>query len=375
MEKKRNDNEEMEIDLLELLMVMKKHLAAILLAGIVGLVIMFAYTSFLVTPLYSASSMMYVMPDNSNSMNSYTLNDMQVGQQLTSDYSSMIKSRSFMEDVIKKLNLTIDYQQLLGKVEVTNPTSSRILQVTVNDPNPQTAADIANEMASVAESKLKEITGMQAIKIYEEAAVPDRPSSPNMKKNCALGLLAGFVLAMAVITILYLLDDTIKTEEDIELRGIRENSNYKNPKLNCVRTALEGMIKGYSNLRIELAPSRMVMTNSEGVDLQIDQLSGGYKAVLSVIADIAKRLSMANPDSLNPLEEEAVILIDELDLHLHPKWQKEIVADLKRTFPNSQFIVSTHSPFIVQSLDADELFDIKTMQYAEEGNYRGRIFV
>ena len=216
MEKKRNDNEEMEIDLLELLMVMKKHLSAILLAGIVGLVIMFAYTSFLVTPLYSASSMMYVMPDNSNSMNSSTLSDMQVGQQLTSDYSSMIKSRSFMEDVIKKLNLTIDYQQLLEKVEVTNPTSSRILQVTVNDPNPQTAADIANEMASVAESKLKEITGMQAIKIYEEAAVPDRPSSPSLKKNCALGLLAGLVLAMAVVTILYLLDDTIKTEEDIE---------------------------------------------------------------------------------------------------------------------------------------------------------------
>ena len=216
MEKKRNDNEEMEIDLLELLMVMKKHLAAILLAGIVGLVIMFAYTSFLVTPLYRASSMMYVMPDNSNSMNSSTLSDLQVGQQLTSDYSSMIKSRSFMEDVIKKLNLTIDYQQLLEKVEVTNPTSSRILQVTVNDPNPQTAADIANEVASVAESKLKEITGMQAIKIYEEAAVPDRPSSPSLKKNCALGLLAGLVLAMAVVTILYLLDDTIKTEDDIE---------------------------------------------------------------------------------------------------------------------------------------------------------------
>ena len=216
MEKKRNDNEEMEIDLLELLMVMKKHLSAILLAGIVGLVIMFAYTSFLVTPLYSASSMMYVMPDNSNSMNSSTLSDMQVGQQLTSDYSSMIQSRSFMEDVIKKLNLNIDYQQLLEKVEVTNPTSSRILQVTVNDPNPQTAADIANEMASVAESKLKEITGMQAIKIYEEAAVPDRPSSPSLKKNCALGLLAGIVLAMAVITVLYLMDDTIKTEDDIE---------------------------------------------------------------------------------------------------------------------------------------------------------------
>ena len=166
--------------------------------------------------------------------------------------------------------------------------------------------------------------------------------------------------------------DWFKTEEDIELRGLRENPEYKNPKLNCVREALERMIKGYSNLRIELAPSRMVMTNSDGIDLEIDQLSGGYKAVLSVIADIAKRLSIANPESSNPLEEEAVILIDELDLHLHPRWQKEIVADLKRTFPNCQFIISTHSPFIIQSLDADELFDIKSMSFAEEkGNYKG----
>lgn len=155
--------------------------------------------------------------------------------------------------------------------------------------------------------------------------------------------------------------DWFKTEEDIELRRLRENPAYRNQKLDCVRTALGRMIRGYSNLRIELSPSRMLMTNSEGTNLQIDQLSGGYKAVLSVIADIAKRLSMANP-----LEEEAVILIDELELHLHPKWQKEIVDDLKRTFPNCQFIISTHSPFIIQSLNAEELFNINTMQYAED---------
>ena len=157
--------------------------------------------------------------------------------------------------------------------------------------------------------------------------------------------------------------DWFKTEEDIELRRLRENPAYRNQKLDCVRTALGRMIRGYSNLRIELSPSRMLMTNSEGTNLQIDQLSGGYKAV---IADIAKRLSMANPDSVNPLEEEAVILIDELELHLHPKWQKGIVDDLKRTFPNCQFIISTHSPFIIQSLNAEELFNINTMQYAED---------
>lgn len=166
--------------------------------------------------------------------------------------------------------------------------------------------------------------------------------------------------------------DWFKTEEDIELRGLRNNRKYKNLRLDCVRTAIERMIKGYHDLRIELSPSRMLLTNDDGMDLQVEQLSGGYKAVLSVVADIAKRLSIANPHSLNPLEEEAVILIDELDLHLHPKWQKTIVEDLKRTFPNCQFIISTHSPFIIQALSASELYDMSAMQYAgEQGNYNG----
>ena len=144
--------------------------------------------------------------------------------------------------------------------------------------------------------------------------------------------------------------DWFKTEEDIELRGLRTNPQYKNPKLSCVRDAIGRMIKGYSNLRIELAPSRMVMTNEEGTDLRIDQLSGGYKEVLSVTADIAKRLSIANPDSPDPLNEEAVILIDELDLHLHPKWQKRILKDLMDIFPKVQFIVSTHAPEVINSV-------------------------
>ena len=166
--------------------------------------------------------------------------------------------------------------------------------------------------------------------------------------------------------------DWFKTEEDIELRELRNNKDYKNDRLNSVRKAIEMMIRGYSNLRIELAPARMVLTNEQGDDLQIEQLSGGYKAVLSVVADIAKRLTIANPDSENPLKEEAVVLIDELDLHLHPKWQKSIVDDLKRTFPNCQFIISTHSPFIIQSLNAGELYDISEMKYADEiGNYQG----
>lgn len=162
-----------------------------------------------------------------------------------------------------------------------------------------------------------------------------------------------------------------KTEEDLELRELKDNPSYVNFKLESVREAIANMIPGYNNLRIKLNPSRMIITNGNGENLRIEQLSGGYKAVLSMVADIAKRLAMANPNSKNPLQEEAVILIDELDLHLHPRWQKSIVSDLKRTFPNCQFIVTTHSPFIVQSLTKEEIINIEKDNESKNGSYEG----
>lgn len=160
-----------------------------------------------------------------------------------------------------------------------------------------------------------------------------------------------------------------KTEEDIELREKSDDNSYENIRLNSVRMAIERMIPGYKNLRIRFNPSRMIITNKDGEDLRIEQLSGGYKAVLSMVSDIAKRLSLANPNSENPLEEEAIILIDELDLHLHPKWQKKISIDLKRTFPNCQFIITTHSPFIIQSLNRDEVINIEKNEYENNEDY------
>lgn len=159
-----------------------------------------------------------------------------------------------------------------------------------------------------------------------------------------------------------------KTEEDIELREKRDGANYKNCALDAVRSAISNMILGYSDLRIKLNPSRMVITNSKREELRIEQLSDGYKAVLAVVSDIAKRLAMANPELENPLHGEAIILIDEIDLHLHPKWQKTIVSDLKRTFPNCQFIVTTHSPFIIQSLRKDELINLESDELGGNSN-------
>lgn len=162
-----------------------------------------------------------------------------------------------------------------------------------------------------------------------------------------------------------------KTEEDIELREKADNPEYKSIQLNSVRDAIESMIPGYKNLRIKLNPARMIITNNDNSELRIDQLSGGYKAILSMVSDIAQRLSLANPETKNPLHEQAIILIDEIDLHLHPKWQKKIAIDLKRTFPNCQFIVTTHSPFIIQSLSKEELINLESNSKNTDGSFEG----
>lgn len=161
-----------------------------------------------------------------------------------------------------------------------------------------------------------------------------------------------------------------KNEEENELRMHRSKKDYSSFKLNAVRNAISIVLNGYSNLRIEVLPSRMVMDDINGNEFNVMHLSGGYKAIFSLVCDIASRLALAYPNRENPLTGEAVILIDELDLHLHPKWQKTIADDLKRTFPNCQFIVTTHSPFIIQSLSADEVINLeKPRDY--RGNYKG----
>lgn len=215
IENKSYNDEEIEIDILDLLRALKKKIGVIILAGVIGFGVMFLYSFYLVTPLYSASTMMYVLPTDSSS-NSSMLSDMQVGQQLTNDYASMMKSRTFIETVIKNLKLDTDYKHLLKYITIDNPSNSRILQITVENPDPEQAMNIANEVASVAEKKLTEITSMEAARIYEKATLPVEPSSPNIPRNCMMGLAFGLILAIAACSMMYVLDDTIKTEEDIE---------------------------------------------------------------------------------------------------------------------------------------------------------------
>ena len=142
--------------------------------------------------------------------------------------------------------------------------------------------------------------------------------------------------------------------EELREKKERRDWDYQLPELRAVRKAIERMAPGVSDPRIKLRPLRFaVSVESEAgkpEELALDQLSGGYRIVLALAADLARRMAQGNPHLADPLESEAVVLIDEVDLHLHPRWQQRVLVDLRQAFPNAQFIVSTHSPQVLTTV-------------------------
>lgn len=128
----------------------------------------------------------------------------------------------------------------------------------------------------------------------------------------------------------------------------RGGENIEHSGLRAFRQAMSQFMPEYVNFRIDRHPLRMTLEKN-GETLNAEQLSDGEKIYLALIGDLCHRLSLANPAG-NPLEGEGIVLIDEIDLHLHPEWQGEIAAALSRTFPNIQFIVTTHSPHVINSV-------------------------
>ena len=142
------------------------------------------------------------------------------------------------------------------------------------------------------------------------------------------------------------------------------------PELDAVRSAITQMFPDLTEPHIEVNPLQFVVKQNEQF-LNIDQLSDGYKTLLGLVIDLSARMAMANPDSINPLAEQSIVMIDEVDLHLHPAWQKRVVSDLLRTFPNTQFILTTHSPYIVESIN-NSLKLVQVTQKLPEQNLQDR---
>lgn len=150
-----------------------------------------------------------------------------------------------------------------------------------------------------------------------------------------------------------------RNTEDLENERIRDDANYKDKQLVAVRNAIHTLIPEFDDLRVKRNPLRMTV-NKNTQELIIDQLSDGEKCLLAMVGDIARRLAIANPSLDDPLQGEGIVLIDEIELHLYPQWQHKIIPRLTETFPNCQFIVTTHSPQVLSHVQPENIYILQS---------------
>ncbi|MDE7159724.1 MAG: AAA family ATPase [Muribaculaceae bacterium] len=146
-----------------------------------------------------------------------------------------------------------------------------------------------------------------------------------------------------------------REREDIEReeRDERRSFDYQDPQLKCVRHAISAIMPGYGDLHTRRKTPTGFELRKNGNAFRVEDLSDGEKCYLTLAGDIARRLAICNPGLDNPLEGEGIVLVDELELHLHPQWQGEAIERLRSVFPGCQFFITTHSPHIVQNLRLD----------------------
>lgn len=206
-------NDEIEIDLVEIFHVLMRKIWVIIASVVVGAVLVGCVTKFFVTPQYQATSMIYILGKTTSISSAM---DLQLSRQLTVDFEILAKSRPVIENVIDELGLDEKYEEFIEPIVVENPQDSSILKVIVENPDPVLAKDIANALADATAEQVANVMVTDKPSKVEEAVVAEHPVSPNVLKNSVLGGLAGAVLSIAIILVLFLLDDTIKTEEDVK---------------------------------------------------------------------------------------------------------------------------------------------------------------
>jgi predicted ATP-binding protein involved in virulence len=134
-----------------------------------------------------------------------------------------------------------------------------------------------------------------------------------------------------------------------------EVSQFKDFQIAIVRDALQKFLPEFTDFSIRRSPLRMEVKKN-GKILTVNQLSDGEKCLIALVGDLAKRMSIANALRENPLEGNGIVLIDEIDLHLHPQWQRTVIPKLIEVFPNCQFMISTHSPHVINHVRPENLF-------------------
>lgn len=209
------DDDEIEIDFSEILGALLKKAHIIFLSGIVVALLAFIGTKLFITPMYTSETKVYVL-SKSDGAAGVTTSDLQAGSYLTKDYSELVTSRTVMEQVIALLNLDMKPEELMDMISVESATDSRILTIKVENEDPKKAKEIADAVREAVSVQITEIMDADAVNTVQKADLPDEPSSPSTMKNTLIGGILGLFLAIAAVVLVTLLDDTVKTPEDVE---------------------------------------------------------------------------------------------------------------------------------------------------------------
>ena len=209
------EHDEMEIDLRELYYVLRKKIVAIILTGLIFAGAAGVYSYFIAEPVYQSTARLYI---TTQSTSVTSLADIQVGTVLTYDYVELIQSRTLVEEVIVNLGLEekASYGSIKSRLTVVNPEDTRILNISIEGPDPKENKALANEFAKVARHKISEVMKTDEPSLWETAVSKGAPIKPQKTKNIALGLIIGIFLASLIVIISHLMDDAIKTNEDAE---------------------------------------------------------------------------------------------------------------------------------------------------------------
>ena len=211
-----NEEEDVLITIQDILYILKSNMLAIIIFAIIGGVIFGAYSKLVIKPVYKAEARMYVLSSSGSEL--LKLSELEMSTQLASDYIEMMLSRPMLEEVIDNLSLNNIYttRSLSNIISIENPADTRILNISVRCTDAALATDIANTLADVSAKNISDIMEIEEPKVFQRAVVDTKQVAPSNARNTMLGMMLGVVVALGIAMFLYITDDTIKTEEDIE---------------------------------------------------------------------------------------------------------------------------------------------------------------
>ena len=210
-----NRDDIIEINLGELFSVLLGRAFLIISAGVFfGLAGLFI-SKFIMHPVYDSTTKIYILNKEENQTVTYS--DVQISTQLTQDYAELIKRRYVIEEVIQRLNLVdVEYETLSRVLKVDTPSDTRIVAITARDEDPLMAMQIANCIREVASEHISNVMDIDAINVAETANVPTQKSGPSVTRWTIIAGFLGAVLVAFFVILEYLLDDTIKSNDDVE---------------------------------------------------------------------------------------------------------------------------------------------------------------